>query len=290
MKRAILVDSTANIGKELYHHKDIYQVNLNVYFEDDGLMFTDTWDESKMGAFYDKMRTSDTLPTTSQPSPQDFVNQFDAIKQAGYDSVMVFPIASQISGTYQTAKMIADDYEDDLDIYIVDTGTGSYGVKNMVEHTLKWYQAGYSNETILDKLQVLIEHTKVFGAIHDVTNFVKGGRISHISGNLAGVLKVGAVFSVYHGKIAAEKIARGKKRVRQAMDKIIDRYIKKEAGMAYRLAVVHANIHDTAKEKAQMLREKYPEAIDVIEENITIVLGTQLGEDMYAYIYLPEID
>lgn len=289
MKRAILVDSTANIGETLYHHPDIYQVDLTVHFDDDKTLFTDTWDEEKLVQFYDKMRSHSNLPTTSQPSPQDYIEQFEQIKAAGYKSVIVLTIASKVSGTYQTAKMIAEDYRDDLDIYVMDSGTSTCALKNMVEHVLKWYEQDLPNTQILEKLQKLIDRTILYGAVHDLTNFSKGGRISHLGGRLAGMLKVGAVFSVDQGNIDAIKVARGKAKIRKAMGHVLDEYISQHDGQ-FRLAVAHTNIHEVAQEKAQALREKYVEAKEVIVDNLTIVLGTQLGEDVLVYIYMPVID
>lgn len=289
MKRAVIVDSTANIGEQLFNHDDVYQVNLNVYFEDSARKYTDTWDEENLRQFYAEMIQCKDLPTTSQPSPQDYAECFEQLNSAGYEEIIVLTIASKVSGTYQTAKMMADSDESDLKIYVIDSGTSTYGLKNMVEHVLKWYAKDLPTAQILERLQHIIAKTIVYGAVHDLTNFTKGGRINHLGGRLAGMLKVGAVFSVYQGEIDAIKVSRGKTKIRKAMDKILAEYIEKQTG-DYRLAVTHSNIHDVANKKATELRAKYTAAKEIVVDNLTIVLGTQLGEDVLVYVYLPFLD
>ncbi|MCZ0717355.1 DegV family protein [Aerococcus kribbianus] len=288
MKRAVLVDSTANIGQNLYDHPDVFQVNLNVNFND-GSHYSDTWDDQALSSFYEKMAAAKELPTTSQPSPQNFAECFEAIIAAGYDSVIVVLIASKISGTFQTGQMMAGEYEDQLEIHVVDSGTSSYGLKNMVEHILKWYDQGQSNEKILSQLKQLIADTVIYGAVHDLTNFIKGGRISHIGGRLAGAMKVGSVFSVDQGQIDSLKMARSKRRIRQTLDKLFAEKLA-EKSQAYRIAVVHTNIPETAQAKAEELRQVFTKAKDIIVDNLTIVIGTQVGEDVLAYVYLPLMD
>ncbi|AMB98579.1 hypothetical protein AWM75_00585 [Aerococcus urinaehominis] len=286
MKRALIVDSTANIGETLFNHPDIYQANLTVHFNGEEASYVDTWDEARTKAFYEKMAAADHIPTTSQPAPEDFIKAFEAVVAAGYETVYVLTVASQISGTFQTASMISKDYEDLIDIHLVDSGTSSYGMKNMVEHLVAWFETDMTNQEIDDQLAKLVRETYVLGAIHNLTNFQKGGRISHLGGSIAGLFKVAGLFSVHQGKIDIEKVTRGKQRVRQALDQAIDKYISNHPG-AFRLAVVHSNIGEVAKEKARDLRQRFPPAKDVVIDNLTIVVGTQLGEDILAYIYLP---
>lgn len=289
MKRAVLTDSTANIGEELYNHPDVFQADLLVEF-DDGETFTDTWDEEKIKEFYDKMRKSKTLPTTSQPSPHQFSQAYQSIIDQGYESVIVITIAKGVSGTFQNASITAKDFSDQLDITAISSGSGAYGARNMVEHILKWYEQDLSNEAIFEKLDILRDETRVYGAIHDLTNIRKGGRVSHLGGSVAGALKVAAVFNVKHDELGLEKVTLGKKSVRRAMDKVLEKLVEKNKGRKYRLAILHSNAHKVAEEKTLEFREKYHNALEVVTDNLTIVLGTQLGEDVLAYVYMPYLD
>lgn len=214
MKRAVLTDSTANIGEELYNHPDVFQADLVVEFSD-GETYADTWDEEKIKSFYEKMRNSESLPTTSQPSPHQFSQAYQSIIDQGYDSVIVITVAKGVSGTFQNAHITAEEYSGQIEIFPFSSGSGAYGARNMVEHILKWYQQDLSNEEILEKLEILQDETRVYGAIHDLTNIRKGGRVSHLGGSVAGALKVAAVFNVKHDELGLEKVTLGKKRVRR---------------------------------------------------------------------------
>ena len=123
----IITDSTSDISLEQAKRMGITVVPLKVIFGDkeykEGI-------EISIEGFYEKLVTSEKLPTTSQPSPDDFLIHFNQAKEDS-DSVVVILIAGKLSGTYQSAT-IAKEMADYSHIYIVDSLTTITGLRLLV--------------------------------------------------------------------------------------------------------------------------------------------------------------
>lgn len=112
MKTRIIVDSTADLMPD--YKKRVNIVPLTVNFGDTEYIDGVTIDHK---TFYEKLVESDVLPTTSQATPDAFMKEFDKVKEAG-ESAVVITLASKFSGTYQSAVIAAEDYDN---IYVVDS-------------------------------------------------------------------------------------------------------------------------------------------------------------------------
>ena len=110
MRPAIVVDSTAGIDPALLEQPNIFQVDLTINFKD-GEIITDTNEPEPTKKFYKKLVESDELPTTSQPELGEYMKIFDQIIEADFDTVFMFLMSSQLSGTYQTAVLAASEYD-----------------------------------------------------------------------------------------------------------------------------------------------------------------------------------
>ena len=288
-KRAIIVDSTANIGEELFNHPQVYQANLTTQFGEDDT-YQDTWHEDKIKEFYDKMRDSKELPTSSQPSPMAYIELFDKMLEHHVEEVFILTISDKISGTFKTAQSIAKEYEDKITIHVIDSQTSSYGLKNMVIHLLKWMGQTKATDDILSDMDELIKRTIVFAAVPDLTNLKKGGRISHIKGMVAGVLKLKPILKVHEGYIQPVENVRGFKRTLTNLDQHLIDYVKEMGEDSdYKIAVVHSNDPGNAMKKAEDIKTALKLTDDrVVVDDLTIVIATQVGEGVVAYIYLPQ--
>lgn len=289
-KRAVIVDSTANIGEELFNHPQVYQANLTTQFGEDDT-YQDTWHADKIKEFYDKMRDSKELPTSSQPSPMAYIELFDKMLEHRVEEVFILTISDKISGTFKTAQSIAKEYEDKLTIHVIDSQTSSYGLKNMVIHLLKWMDQTKETDDILSDMDELIKRTIVIAAVPDLTNLKKGGRISHIKGMIAGVLKLKPILKVHEGYIQPVENVRGFKRTLTNLDQHLIDYVKEMGEDSdYKIAVVHSNDPDNASKKAEDIKTALKLTDDrVVVDDLTIVIATQVGEGVVAYIYLPQL-
>ena len=198
----IIVDSTADLTPEI--RKRVHIVPLTVRFDTEEYIDGVTIDHA---AFYEKLIESDVIPTTSQATPDTFMQEFDKVKDAG-DEAVVITIASALSGTYQSAMLASGDYDN---IYIVESGSAAIGSGILAEIALRLLDEGKSAKEIA---QILEEEKKkiVIVALVDTLEYLKkGGRISKTVAFAGGVLNIKPVISLVDGEINILGKARGSK-------------------------------------------------------------------------------
>lgn len=177
----IMVDSAADCGKAAY---DLF-VPLRVCFG--GREFHDGLDLTA-NRFYTLLTDSGEFPKTSQPSPEDFLAQFQKAVDAG-DEVIYFALSSALSGTYQSAR-IARQILDYDKIHIVDTAAVSHMIPVLAEQAARRIRQGWNAEAIMEESQTLKSRIRVYAGVDTLEYLYRGGRLSKASaavGELAGI-------------------------------------------------------------------------------------------------------
>lgn len=202
MKTRIIVDSTADLMPE--YKERVSVVPLTVHFGDQEYIDGVTIDH-KM--FYEKLVESDVLPTTSQATPDSFMKEFDKVKEAG-ESAVVITLASNFSGTYQSAVIAAEDYDN---IYIIDSTSCAMGSGILVELAFKLLDSGMSAEEIAKTLEEEKKKIIIVALVDTLEYLKKGGRVSKTVAFAGAVLNIKPVLSVTDGEISMLGKARGSK-------------------------------------------------------------------------------
>lgn len=202
MNTRIIVDSTADLTPALKER--VHIVPLTVLFGDE--QFVDGITINKH-AFYEKLIECDVLPTTSQATPDAFMQEFEKAAQAG-ESAVVITLSSKLSGTYQSAVIAAAEYDN---IYIVDSGSAAIGSGILVERACQMLDAGMCAQEIAAKLEEEKEKLIVVALVDTLEYLKKGGRISKTVAMVGGVLNIKPVLSICDGEIHMLGRARGSK-------------------------------------------------------------------------------
>lgn len=202
MNTRIIVDSTADLMPEFKSR--VHTVPLTVNFGDEEYIDGVTIDHK---TFYEKLIESDVLPTTSQATPDAFIKEFEKAKEVG-EAAVVITLASKFSGTYQSATIAADDYEN---IYVVDSGSATMGSGILVELAFKLLDEGKNAEEIAAILEEQKKKIIIVALVDTLEYLKKGGRISKAVAFAGGVLNIKPVLSVIDGEINMLGKARGSK-------------------------------------------------------------------------------
>lgn len=202
MKTRIIVDSTADLSSEIKAR--VYTVPLTVHFGQEEYLDGVTIDNK---TFYEKLIESDTLPTTSQATPAAFILELEKAKQAG-EAAVVITLASEFSGTHQSAVIAAADYEN---VYVVDSRSAAMGTGILVELAFRLLDEGMSAEEIKQALEKEKEKIIIVGLVDTLEYLKRGGRISKAAAFAGGVLNIKPVLSVIDGEIQLLGKARGSK-------------------------------------------------------------------------------
>ena len=203
MSVKIIVDSTADINPAILDRFTV--VPLTIRFGDeeyvDGVTITNQ-------RFYEKLIESDVLPTTSQATPAAFEDVFRKIADDG-DSAVVITLASELSGTYQSAVVAAMEYTDR--IFVVDSRTVAIGSGVLAEYALRLADSGMEAETIYKLLLKERDNVCVVALLDTLEYLKKGGRISKTVAFTGTMLSIKPVVNVKDGKINVLGKARGSK-------------------------------------------------------------------------------
>ena len=202
MNTRIIVDSTADLMPE--YKKRVHTVPLTVRFLEEEFIDGVTISHK---TFYEKLVESDVLPTTSQATPDAFIKEFEKAKEAG-ESAVVITLASKFSGTYQSAVIAAEEFDN---IYIVDSESAAMGSGILVELAFRLLDEGKTAKEIAKRLNEEKKKIVVVALVDTLEYLKKGGRISKTVAFAGGLLNIKPVLSVVSGEINMLGKARGSK-------------------------------------------------------------------------------
>lgn len=276
MNTRIIVDSTSDLLPELKNRVSI--VPLTVHFGEEEFIDGVTIDHK---TFYEKLIETDVLPSTSQATPAAFAEQFEQAKLAG-EAAVVITLSSKLSGTYQSAVIAAQDYEN---IYIVDSGTAAIGGGILVELALQYLDAGLSAKEIAEKLEKDKEKI-VIVALVDTLDYLKmGGRVSKTVAFAGTILNIKPVLSVVNGDIHMLGKARGSKQG----NNLLVQEIGKAGGVDFTKPVLlgYTGLSDTLLVKyMEDSRHIWEEGLEKVRyTTIGSVIGTHAGPGAVAVAF-----
>lgn len=274
----IITDSTSDISIKQANQMNISIVPLKVIFEDKE--YKEGVDISIDG-FYEKLVKAERLPTTSQPSPDDFLEYFNKGKAAG-DSMIVLLISAKLSGTYQSA-MIAKEMANYEDIYIIDSATTASALRILVEQALKLRDEEMKVNEIVSRLMDLKERLMLFAMVDTLEFLHKGGRLSKSSTILGTLLKFKPVISVKDGVLVVVGKERG---TNKAIGRIIEAI--EENGEIDRNYPVYLG-YTAQDDQCRLLRDKLKENYKLGGMNmypVGCVVGTHAGPGACVITYV----
>lgn len=225
MRIAIVTDSTADIPQALVDALNIKVIPLSVHFG--GRAYLDRIDISNE-EFYNYIGTAKTLPTTSQPSPAQYLDVYRTCKEEGAERIFSMHLSSDMSGTYQGAKLAADMIKDEIHVEVVDSRTVTIGLGLQVI-TLASYLQEHPEATweeVMAYVHSMVDQTRIYFLLDSLDNLQKGGRIGKASYLVGSILNIKPVLVVADGFIGAYEKVRGRK-IEKAIDRLTDIVVEK---------------------------------------------------------------
>lgn len=273
-KIAIVADSNSGYTPEEAKAAGVYfipmpfYINGKEYFEGVNL----TQEE-----FFEFLR-NDAQVSTSQPSPDSMLTLWDELLKT-YDEVLYLPMSSGLSGTCQTATMLAQDY--DGRVHVVDNQRISVPLKHSVQDALTLAESGKSAGDIKDYLERTKMDSVVYITVDTLKYLKKGGRVTPAAAALGTLLKIKPVLQIRGEKLDSYAKART---MNQAKKIMIDA-LKKDVedlfdGNAHE---VHFDIAHTQNEEAAMLMKEeiekaFPGCEVSIIDPLSLSIACHIGE------------
>jgi DegV family protein with EDD domain len=207
MKLAIVTDSTCDLRADQLEELEVHRVHLYVTLK--GETHRD-WIDITPKAIIEAVKAGADLPTTSQPSPEDFGSAYKAAVAEGAERILVITISSAISGTFQSASLAAEDAA--VPVTLFDSKQASMGIGNLVRIAASMRDEGVSIDDIVHALERTRDTMRVMFAVDTLDFLLKGGRVSKASALLGGMLNIKPILTLEDGKIVPASRARGTKK------------------------------------------------------------------------------
>lgn len=280
-KVRIVTDSTADIPKEIIEELGIIVVPLKVSFGTE--VYRDGVDITS-AAFISRLQDSTILPTTSQPSPGEFVAVYEKLIAKG-DTIISIHISGKLSGTMQSAQT-AKTVTDSRNIYIIDSKSASLGLGLIVIAAAKAAREGRSVHEILSMVKEKVDNSFILFLVETLDYLEKGGRIGKANALLGSLLKIKPILTIDdEGQVIPLEKVRGTNKALQRISQIVAERINDSK--RYSCAMVYGNdFTSVIKLKEQLL--PVLQCDNILMNEIGPVITAHTGPDLIGVIVSPE--
>lgn len=270
-KIALLTDSTCDIPQEFLERYDIQVIPLTIVWGEE--QFKDGVDLTAED-FYQRLEEDPTIPTTSQPTPQQMVLAYDEARARGAEEVLIITISSAMSGTHESAKAAADMV--DIPVTVLDSKSNSMSLGWQV---LAAARARERSGSVQDMVAAAdhARSTMVYIITLDTLEYLhKGGRIGGASHFIGNLLNLKPQIRVDHnsGEVVGGRRSRTRKKALEDLFEDFFDQVDQEKGL--KIAV----LHNAALDEAQTLADKIKAEIvpeEIIISMVSPILGVHTG-------------
>lgn len=271
--RRIIVDSGSSIKineKEKYG-VDILPIQLQMgedFFLDGINLSTDE--------FYSRLKDGSQFPKTSLPSLEDTQKLVD-FYTSQEDEVLIITISSEISGTYQTLRMLFDEYEN---VYVFDSKLAVGGIRFLVEEAIRYESE--SMDVVIEKLNELLPRIVIAAVPETLDYLLAGGRLSKSSWMVGKLLSIIPIITFINGRVEVLTKKRGLKQSKRTLVELVQ---KDNADKSYGIIASYTYNKKNVDEIISMLPTDYKECISVYDD-LCLSIACHWGPNAFGFIYV----
>ncbi|GGG89301.1 DegV family protein [Staphylococcus pragensis] len=282
MKIAVMADSTGYLPQAFMDKYQMPIAPLSVAF-DDGETFTEN-DGVPIKHFYEKMASSKTFPTTSQPAIGEWIENYEHLRDKGYTDIIVITLSSGISGSYQSATQ-AGEMVEGVNVHTFDSKLAAMIEGSYTMYAMDLVEKGFTPEIIIEELTEAREQAGAYLIVDDLKNLQKSGRITGAQAWVGTLLKMKPVLRFEEdGKIHPFEKVRTKKRAFNTLEKNIFDLIKDIEDVT--VFVIDGDKTDEGRAFYHHLQETYPD-INIQYSEFGPVIASHLGSGGLGLGYFP---
>lgn len=279
MKIAIGTDSGSGITQAQAREMGVFVVPMP--FMIDGESFEE--DITLTPAEFWKRMGENADISTSQPAPETVMNAWDKALEE-YDAIVYIPMSSGLSGSLQTAVMLAEEY--DGRVQVVNNQRVSVTQRQSVLDAQAMAAAGMSAEAIKEKLEQVKMESSIYITVDTLKYLKKGGRITPAAAALGTLLRIKPVLQIQGEKLDAFSKARTMKQAKSTMMSALahdleSRFKDPEAEHMW-IEVAHTENREMAQELAEELQRMYPKTQKVYVAPLALNIACHIGPGSLA--------
>ncbi len=286
-KVAIVSDGSCDLPKDIIDKYNIYIVPMSVIIGSKVYKLYGDYGTITKDEFYKLYGVDDVYPTTSLPTPKDFVDIYKKA-QENAESVLGIILSENLSSTFHAAKM-ALNYVDDLDITIIDSRVAASALGALVIEAAKMAQKGATKDEILNRLEMLIPEAKLVGILDRVDAVYRSGRISWGKKFLAERINIKPVIGFKDGTIISYGNIRANRRSTMYRMKYMATILPKHT-LTDTVFIWHVRRYEDAVTLKKIMERNNPKKINIIIQEAGPIVGTHVGIKALAYMYIGQFD
>lgn len=279
-KIALITDSTCGLPLEYIEKYKIHVARLKIIYKAaeyiDGITIT-------ANEVYSRL--NEELPTTSMPSVQDICDIYETLSNEGYTHVIAMPISSGLSGTINSFRIAASEYEDKITSFVFDTKILSMAVGLSVIEIGKMIESGKDFEYICTAIPKLREDTSMYFTVDTLEYLIKGGRIGKVTGSVGQLLNLKPIITMDDdGKYTNHSKVRGSKKAFNTLLDLATNILDQGKG---KVIIMTGTMEDEAK-KLEDILSKHKNTTFMYSGTITPAVGIHSGPRLLAVAVLKE--
>ena len=273
---AIVLDSTADFPEAPERFPNWRTVPLYVRFGDES--FRDYVDLAAHD-FYERLRAADALPTTSQPTPGDFLAVYEEL--AGYERVLSLHISGKLSGTVGSARTAAE--EAGQRVRVIDTDTASVAISMLALAIQRRLERGTTDEEVDELVARYQRDERLLFTVDTLEYLAKGGRIGKAAAMAGQLLHIKPILTIRAGEVLPVKRVRGNAKAFAAFVEEFRGGSTDAPGL--RVGIAHADAPERADALAEMVRRERPSAEIELVTMLGPVVGTHAGPGTVGFFW-----
>jgi DegV family protein with EDD domain len=275
---AIVLDSTADFPEAPERFTNWRVVPLYVLFGDES--YRDYVDLTP-DQFYARLRTSESLPTTSQPTPGDFLTTYEGLNS--YERIYSLHLSAALSGTYQSARTAAQELGDK--VRVVDSESASAAIAMLGLAIQRRLDRGTTDDEIDELVRRFKEDAGLIFTVDTLEFLRRGGRIGRASAWAGNLLHVKPILTIKREVVPLKRVRGNQK----AMQEFVSEFTStSEDTSTLKVGIAHADAPQRAEQLKKMVHAERPHAEVEIVTTLGAVVGTHAGPGTVGFFWFDD--
>lgn len=275
-KVAIITDGASSLTPAMGKEYGLHVVPVYVTFTDKTYKSGVDLDAAE---FYRLLRASKKLPTTAQPTAQDFVDLATKLAE-DVDEIIIVVVSHHMSATLQSALMAQQQFST-IPIHVIDSESVSLGLGMMAIAAARAAVIGQDAQQVVQLLERIKQNINIIFTVDTLEYLHKGGRIGGATAFLGSALKIKPILYVKEGRIEPLERQRTRKR---AVARLLELVEEKVGTSETHFAIMHCDAGEEARELSEQIKAKFKCAELIIAEAGSVI-GTHAGPGTLGVVF-----
>ena len=278
---AVVLDSTADFPEATQRFPNFRVVPLYVRFGDESF---EDYVEITPDRFYERLQSSAELPTTSQPTPGDFLATYEELAPH-YEHILSLQISSTLSGTFGSAQAAAETLGGGK-VRVIDTRTVSASIALLALGVQRRLERGTTNEEIdAFVARYQRDHMLLF-TVSTLDYLAKGGRIGRAAALAGNLLNVRPILTIRDGEVVPLKRVRGNAKAFAEFRALFESTSSDSSSL--KVGIAHAAAPERLEALRKLVKHVRPHAEIEIATTLGTVVGTHAGPGTVGFFWFEE--